>query len=194
VLARAPPASAHDQVVSTSPADGSSVSAPTRVSVTFSEKVLAVEGANRIVVTGPLGPVQGELTARDRVVQLTFAAALPPGPYRVQWRAASSDGHPVSGAFGFSVRAAASTPVSTATAAGPTSASPASTAPTVVATPTSTATASSSPRTQPTSSGGGWGPWLLGALVVAALAATGLIWSARRQAAREQAPDDGSRQ
>ena len=60
------------------------------------------------------------------------------------------------------------------------------------ATPTPTATLTSSPRTQETGSDGGWGPWLLGGLVVAALAASGLIWSARRQAARERATDDGS--
>lgn len=195
-VALAPPASAHDQVVSTSPADGSAVAGPTRVAVTFSENVLAVEGANRIVVTGPAGDLTGDVVARGKVVEITFAAPLPGGSYRVRWRAASADGHPVSGSFTFTVRAAAATatPLSTATAAGPTSASPTPAAPTVGSTPTPTATLTSSPRTQETGRDGGWGPWLLGALVVAALAASGLIWSARRQVARERATDDGSRE
>jgi copper resistance protein C len=195
-VALAPAASAHDQVVSTSPTDGSAVAGPTRVAVTFSEDVLAVEGANRIVVTGPAGDLTGELTARGKVVEITFATPLPGGSYRVRWRAASADGHPVSGTFAFTVRAAAATatPLSTATAAGPTSASPTPTAPTVGAAPTPTATLTSSPSTQASGSDGGWGPWLLGGLVVAALAASGLIWSARRQVARERATDDGSRE
>ncbi|MGN6303037.1 MAG: copper resistance CopC family protein [Angustibacter sp.] len=184
-VALAPPASAHDQVVSTSPADGAVAAAPTKVSVTFSEPVLKVAGANRIVVTGPAGPLNGDLTVSGTVITLTFAGPLPGGSYRAQWRAASDDGHPVSGTFAFSVRAAATTtpPMSTATAAG---------TPTVTASATpdgaTTTPATSAPATQPTSSGSGWAPWLLGALVLAALVATALIVSAKRRVRRDDEP------
>ncbi len=187
-LALAPAASAHDQVVSTSPSDGAVVGPPSSVSVTFSEPVLDVEGANRIIVTGPAGALTGDLTAQGKVVKITFASPLPAGAYTVQWRAASADGHPVSGTFSFRVRGAAvqsSTPVSTATAA-------ASTATPAATTPAATPTAVASPATTPTSNDTAWGPWLIGALVVAALAATALIWSARRRVARDGADGPSS--
>ena len=181
----APPASAHDQVVSTSPADGASVAALTKVSVSFSEPVLDVASANRIVVTGPDGAVSGELTTADKVITYTFASPLPGGAYRVQWRAASSDGHPVSGTFSFTVKAAATTPpMSTATAAGTPTASASVTA-TPLATTPATTQATTAPADQPASSSSSWGPWLLGALVLAALAATALIVSAKRRAGDE---------
>ncbi len=187
-VAVAPPASAHDQVVSTSPADGASVAALTKVSVSFSEPVLDVASANRIVVTGPDGAVSGDLTTADKVITYTFAAPLPAGAYRVQWRAASSDGHPVSGTFSFTVKAAATTPpMSTATAAGTPTASASATA-----TPLAATQATSTPAAQPTSSGSSWGLWLLGALVLAALAATALIVSAKRRAGHDEPPAPGA--
>lgn len=177
-VALAPPASAHDQVVSTSPTDGASVGTLTTVSVTFSEPVLDVASANRIVVTGPAGPVNGDLSAQGKVVTFTAPAPLPPGAYRVQWRAASSDGHPVSGAFAFTVKATATTPpMSTATAADtPTTSAPVATQ------------ATSSPATESTSGSSSWGPWLLGALVLAALASVALIGAAKRRAGHDEDP------
>lgn len=184
-VALAAPASAHDQVVSTSPADGATVGAITKVSVSFSEPVLDVATANRIVVTGPAGTVNGDLTIKSKVITLTFPSPLPGGAYRVQWRAASSDGHPVSGTFSFTVKATATTPpVSTATAAG----TPTVTATSPVASSPTATQATSTPATQSTSSGSSWAPWLLGALVLAALAATALIVSAKRRAGADAGP------
>ena len=186
--ALAPPASAHDQLVSTSPTDGATVKAPSAVSVTFSEPVLNVKGANRIVVTGPLGGVAGTFAVKGAVMRLSFAAPLPAGAYRVEWRAASDDGHPVSGRFAFTAVAAATTPpVSTATAAGSATATPSTTTASAAA-PTSSGSPTS-PATEQTSSSSSWGPWLIGALVLAALVAVGLIVAARRSVGRDP---DGS--
>lgn len=183
-VALAPPASAHDQVVSTSPADGATVGALSRVSVTFSEPVLDVASANRIVLTGPMGALTGDLSLKRNVVTLTLPAPLPAGAYRVQWRAASSDGHPVSGAFSFTVKATTTTPpMSTATAAGTPTGSP-----TVTATSPAPTQATSSPATESASEGSSWGPWLLGALVLAALACLALIVSAKRRAGHDEGP------
>lgn len=188
-VALAAPASAHDQVVSTTPADGAVVGAPTKVSVTFSEPVLDVAGANRIVVTGPAGQLNGDLSVKGKVISLAFAAPLPGGAYRAQWRAASDDGHPVSGTFAFTVRAAATTtpPVSTATAAGSPTTSASATASTTTTAPAPTQ-ATSSPATESTSSNDSWAPWLLGALVLAAIACVAVIASAKRRRRHDDGP------
>lgn len=172
-VALAPPAAAHDQVVSTTPADGASVAAPTAVSVTFSEPVLAVATANRVVVTGPDGPVDGDLSTHGAVVTLTFSSPLAGGRYRVQWRAASGDGHPVSGAFAFTVNGGSATTSAVSAASSASSAAPGSAA-------SPAASAAASPTSTAAGSGTAWEPWLLGALVVAALAATALIVAAKR--------------
>ncbi|WP_426565769.1 copper resistance CopC family protein [Angustibacter sp. McL0619] len=106
-LGPASAASAHDQLASTVPAAGSQVSAPTSVTLTFGEDVLAAGNGNRIVVTGPDGPVPGALSVRGAVVATTFAQPLPPARYLVAWRVASDDGHPVSGTFRFTALAGA---------------------------------------------------------------------------------------
>src|SRR4051794_27304146 len=76
-------ASAHAQLASTAPADGSRVASPTSVTLTFAEDVLAAGNGNRIVVTGPDGPVPGTLSVHGAVVATTFPAPLPPGQYLV---------------------------------------------------------------------------------------------------------------
>ena len=50
----APVASAHDELVSTSPQDGSSLAAPGQVVLRFTNNLLAI--GNRVRVEGPAGP------------------------------------------------------------------------------------------------------------------------------------------
>jgi copper resistance protein C len=161
-VALAAPASAHDQLRSTVPADGATVSAPTRVVLTFGEPVLELGTANRVAVTGPEGLVDGALNVDGATVSTTFDAPLSPGGYRVQWRVASDDGHPVSGSFAFTASAGTTMPsVLTATrVAGP-----------------------------PTSDSRSDGPdWLLPVLLVGAAAAAGAIVVAKRRTARGDGP------
>ena len=100
------PASAHNTLRSTSPADHASVdTVPAEVVLTFDEAAIGM--GTEIVVTGPSGPV-GEGAARliDNTVRQSIAARAPAGPYTVQWRVTSADGHPVTGTFAFTARTA----------------------------------------------------------------------------------------
>ena len=101
VVLLAPAASAHDELVSTSPQDGSSVTAPVQVALRFTQDLLAI--GNRLRIEGP-GPATN-LSARATGPTLTASLDpdLPAGVYRVTWRAVSADGHPLSGAFGFTL-------------------------------------------------------------------------------------------
>ncbi len=180
-VAGAASASAHDGLESTAPSDGAKIDGPSSVTLTFSEDVLDVEGANRIVVTGPAGAVDSTLTVRGRVVTAALDGALPGGRYTVQWRVASADGHPVSGTFGFTSTAPVATSPSPLTSASPSaSPSPSSSPPS----PSGSAAPSPSPATQPVSNdeAGGPGRLLLLALVVLGALAAGTIVLAKRRA------------
>lgn len=128
------PAQAHDVLVGSSPADGSVAAVvPARVTLTFSEPVLAVGAV--VIVNGPAGPVQGgKPSMAGRTITQRLRPGSPAGRYAVVWRATSADGHPVSGTFSF-----------TATSASPSLPAPATT------TETPTASAVATPASPPTS-------------------------------------------
>jgi hypothetical protein len=104
VLAVAP-AYAHDQLVSSSPADGAGVPAPRRVELVFSDVVLDRYG--QLVVTGPDGRRYDR--GAPRVLDNTIAVELAPlpvtGRYSAAYRIVSADGHPVTGQVHFTVTA-----------------------------------------------------------------------------------------
>lgn len=160
MVALAPVAWGHDQLVQTTPAYGSSVRAPSQVVLRFSDDLLPV--GNRVRVDGPTGPAAKAAAVTDGpTLTASLDPRLPAGAYRVRWRAVSADGHPLSGAFGFSVAATAT--------AGPTSE------------PTSGATtaATSSPKA-PAAAGDRGGGGVLPALLVAlGTLAAGLVVAAR---------------
>lgn len=119
-------AHAHDVLEATSPADGTTVAAlPDSVELTFSDTPLAI--GSQVVVRGPSGDVaDGTPTIDGRVVTQRIVAAAPAGDYTVTYRVTSSDGHPISGTFGF--HATVGLDGSTATA-GPTVHAPAKVSP-----------------------------------------------------------------
>jgi hypothetical protein len=89
-------------------------------------------------VTGPNGSVtDGKATIKGAVVTQPLDAGLPSGAYKVQWRVASKDGHPISGASSFTVAAAAATPPADPTTDAPTTPAPTPEA-TALATPAPT--------------------------------------------------------
>lgn len=111
----APAAAAHDDLVSSDPAAGSTVAVlPDQVTLTFSGAVLAEPGTAVVAVVDAIGsPLQaGEPVVAGPVVTQPLAGAVS-GPMSVQWRVVSADGHPISGAFGFVVTAPTSSPSST---------------------------------------------------------------------------------
>ncbi|MFF9676534.1 copper resistance protein CopC [Streptomyces eurythermus] len=121
LLAGASPASAHAALTGSDPAQGVVAgTAPTQVSLTFSEKVAM--GDDSVRVLDPRGkPVQTGSPAN--VSGTTYAvklkSGLAKGTYTVTYQVVSADSHPVAGAYTFSVGAPSQTVVTgTAPAAG----------------------------------------------------------------------------
>lgn len=99
------PALAHARLVSATPGDGATVTAPLMISLTFSERFAA-----------PFSTIEIE-DSRGRTVSLTktvsedgktlggrFASPLTAGTYRVTWAIAAADGHRMTGTYSFTVR------------------------------------------------------------------------------------------
>ena len=141
-LSTAAPASAHDSVVSTSPAEGATVSEnPGTVSVTLSAEPLASESmtTSQIEVTAPDGHVvsSGKVEISGATVSID-ADIDHEGEHTVAWRSVSADGHPIEGTFAFTY--AGEAPAASAASAEASTPAPAATAGTTTA-PTATASA-----------------------------------------------------
>ncbi|MFC8410861.1 copper resistance protein CopC [Arthrobacter sp. NPDC057259] len=107
VLAAAP-ASAHDSVESTSPAADASLPAPPeKVSITLSNHPLAIGSQIKVNDAGGTNWADGDVQIVDNVASQPLKPGAPAGRFTVQWRVASSDGHPIEGTFGFTAAAAA---------------------------------------------------------------------------------------
>lgn len=124
VLAAPPPASAHSVLIGTTPKARSTVTSPrSTVRLTFNEAVQT--SFAQVVVTDSAGDRLS--VGKPDIVDATVTQRIQPfrsaGGYRVAWRVVSADGHPVSGAFTFTVRASAVTTGSPTAPAG-TTASP----------------------------------------------------------------------
>ncbi|MFJ9742357.1 copper resistance CopC/CopD family protein [Streptomyces sp. NPDC101166] len=103
----ASPASAHSTLVRAVPADSSVIkTVPERITLTFSETVSLSAGSLRVLSPESLrvdeGPVRHAPGTAD-TAEVTLADKLPDGTYTVGWRVVSADGHPISGAFTFSL-------------------------------------------------------------------------------------------
>lgn len=99
------PAAAHNTLIGSSPADGSTVSsAPTSVTLTFDEPVANYQPV--MTVTGPNG---NSFAGADPVVNGSTVSigvsAGPAGRYTAAYRVVSADGHPVDGEIGYTVAA-----------------------------------------------------------------------------------------
>ena len=107
VLAAAP-ASAHDSVESTSPAADASLPAPPeKVSITLSNHPLAIGSQIKVNDAAGTNWADGDVQIVDNVASQPLKPGAPAGRFTVQWRVASSDGHPIEGTFGFTAAAAA---------------------------------------------------------------------------------------
>ena len=88
------------------PSDGETVTRPpTEIRLTFSERpsiaiasVLLVSGTDSI----PLAPLQVDTADRNTVIA-PINRSLGGGAYQVVWRVASRDGHPIRGAYSFTI-------------------------------------------------------------------------------------------
>jgi copper resistance protein C len=151
------PAQAHDELVSTNPADKAQVQTmPDSIVLNFEEP--AVKVGSQVIVRGPNGNVaQGAPVFAKSTVTQAVKPGAPAGSYTVLWRVTSDDGHPVSGSFTFTAAAGSIAPA-------------ASTSPSTSATGAAGATAGGDPsnasqQTSGSSSAPRW-LWLLIVLVL----------------------------
>lgn len=108
VLLTAGRADAHNALIGTDPADGSTVAAPpASITLTFDQPAQSL--GTEIVVLGPDGSTVSTGTAElvDNTVSQALAADLPAGAYTVEWRVTSADGHPLSGTLAFTATSGA---------------------------------------------------------------------------------------
>lgn len=167
-------AHAHDQLVSSDPADGQVLTAPpTQVVLTFSSQVIDL--SQDVQLTLPDGQRRDglDVVVGGSTVTATLPDGLGGGEYGVQWRVVSGDGHPIEGSFRFTVDAPAATP---SDAAAPTGPATASDTPAPDVTPEVTASAATPDASAPTdpddasgTSGWAWVAGLLGAAAVASV-------------------------
>ncbi|MUK02212.1 copper resistance protein CopC [Vibrio cholerae] len=102
VLASAGAASAHDELASSSPQNGTAVeTAPNEVVLTFSNPPSGI-GAE-IIVTDSAGTVwsDGEASVVNNTAVQALKPGAPAGSYTTQWRVVSSDDHPIEGSLTF---------------------------------------------------------------------------------------------
>jgi methionine-rich copper-binding protein CopC len=167
----AAPAAAHNDLLSSTPKSGSSVTAlPQAVELKFAEA--ADPRFVKIATTGPDGSsiAMGTPTVAGAVVRQSIKPGTASGTYTVAYRVVSKDGHPVSGKIEFT----ATLPATTAPASPSASASP-STAPVERVEPKKAAATTDS-------QGNGW--MLYAAIAVGVLLLGGLALMLRARASR----------
>lgn len=188
-------ASAHDDLISSSPAADSTVDVlPPEIVLTFSADLIS--GGNgtevRVLDANENLVSNGDPMVEGATVTQPLLAEADSGLYRVQWRVVSSDGHPTSKEFTFTVTnstmpTADPTPTATESASAPLA------SPTATATPTATPTLTAEdPADAASSPAWIWILVVLGILVIAAGITLAVILSRRRRSASPAGSDDSA--
>lgn len=118
VLLFASPASAHNTLLASDPADGAVVaSAPTQLTLLFSKSVpldtLSIEMIDASGVRSDLSGSEHGPQGDTQVV--TPLPSLPPGAVNLRWRLVGPDGHAITGRISFTIAAPATTAPATTT-------------------------------------------------------------------------------
>jgi methionine-rich copper-binding protein CopC len=101
-----PAAFAHALLKSASPPVGGSVSAPSQITIHFSEGIepkfsgVALSGPKGAIPVGQTGLAPGD----DKAMVVKIGRKLAPGEYTVKWHAVSVDTHHTQGHFDFTVK------------------------------------------------------------------------------------------
>jgi copper resistance protein C len=106
LLGLATPASAHNNLVSSTPAENATVqNSPASIELVFDKPVQKGEGFNTVSVTGPdrTGWKTGEVDVSGNKATASLGELGPAGEYRVKYRIVSADGHPVTGEVPFTL-------------------------------------------------------------------------------------------
>jgi methionine-rich copper-binding protein CopC len=105
----ATPASAHDQLISSTPAaDERLATPPESITMTFSGELLVLDASLTgavVLVVDASGEdwVAGDVTVDGRTVTAPLAPGMPVAGYQVRWQVVSEDGHPIAGVIPFTV-------------------------------------------------------------------------------------------
>ncbi len=111
-------ASAHDQLLSSSPAaDERLDTAPAQIQLDFSANILDAGAEILVVDADGTDVADGPLEIDGPTVTMPLRADIPEAGYQVRWRVVSSDGHPISGFIPFTIGDAAPMPLPTGDAA-----------------------------------------------------------------------------
>jgi len=164
-------------------ADESVETVPAELTLTFSAKLIEGEGATEVVVTDPSGAsvTDGAATVDGAIVTQPLRASGPAGEYHVIWKVVSSDGHPTSGEYSFTVTVGDDGAATESPSAAPTTAPPAEQ--TAVPEPTTTPAADSEDS-------GGASAWIWALSIGGILVAVALtFWYSVRARKSGQAPD-----
>ncbi|WP_338920296.1 copper homeostasis periplasmic binding protein CopC [Pseudomonas silesiensis] len=105
-------AQAHPKLVSSTPAEGESGPAPAKIELHFSENLVTQFSGAKLIMTdmpgmshSPMGMKASVAGSNDpKTMVLTPASPLTTGTYKVEWRAVSSDTHPITGSVTFKVK------------------------------------------------------------------------------------------
>jgi len=97
-------AAMHLRLTKSEPAKDSVVAkAPTEIKLWYSQTPQL--RLSRVTLTGPAGAVTtGPVVQDSLMLRAPITGVMTPGAYTVSWLTASSDGHPIRGTFGFTVR------------------------------------------------------------------------------------------
>lgn len=192
VFAPASPVFAHDQLVSTDPAADAVLDAmPAEITLTFSAELLGDGGSNVVEVTDAAGtPLAEGAAAVDGITVTQALSGAASGPVSVLWRVVSSDGHPISGEFAFTVEAPA-TPTAEPTPTA-SSASPEPTMTTMTPPPAETGAATATPSPDSEASASTPLPWIIGIVIVLAVIGVVLYLLVIRPRSRNDASSTGS--
>ncbi|WP_085686732.1 MULTISPECIES: copper homeostasis periplasmic binding protein CopC [unclassified Pseudomonas] len=105
-------AQAHPKLLSSTPAEGADGAAPGKIELRFSEDLLTQFSGAKLVMTEMPGmahspmPMKAKVSAGSdpKTMLVTPLSPLPAGSYKVEWRAVSSDTHPITGNVTFKVK------------------------------------------------------------------------------------------
>jgi copper resistance protein C len=103
---------AHPKLLSSTPVEGAEGAAPGKIELHFSETLVTQFSGAKLVMTEMPGmahppmPMKAKVSAGSdpKSMLITPLAPLPAGTYQVQWRAVSSDTHPITGNVTFKVK------------------------------------------------------------------------------------------
>ncbi|WP_027597900.1 copper resistance system chaperone CopC [Pseudomonas sp. MOIL14HWK12:I2] len=103
---------AHPKLVSSTPAEGSEGAVPAKIELHFSENLVTQFSGAKLVMTAMPGMEHPPMAVKAAVsggsdpktMVITPASPLTAGTYKADWRAVSSDTHPITGSVTFKVK------------------------------------------------------------------------------------------